>query len=235
VTDQEPQDTPAVKPAPTRHRRSAAIGAGITAWLSAGDRPGRRALVVGGVLVAVLLLVLGYVAFNVRGDSGKPPSAAPSTAPVTPPTPGGSADPGGGPSADPGGSADPGPGDGTPRPGEPEEPSDPTSPSPGATAPPTESGEAPPAERPAPKLVGPKDLDGFTKLLSAFCRDRGDRTAVLLEGPKSNRATGDWACVKITTLTRINLDDACRDSFGDAAQARETKRGDSRTWRCFDS
>jgi hypothetical protein len=224
VTDQEPQDTPADKPAPTRHRRSAAIGAGITAWLTAGDRPGRRALVVGGILVAILLLVVGYVAFNVRGDSDKPPTAAPSGQPSAGAQPD--------PSAAPGGSGAPGASAG---PGDPEDPSDPTSPSPGVTAPPTESGEAPPAERPAPRLVGPKDLDGFTKLLSTFCQERGDRTAVLLEGPNENRATGDWACVKVVTFTRINLDDACRDSFGDAAQARETKRGDSRTWRCFDS
>jgi hypothetical protein len=93
----------------------------------------------------------------------------------------------------------------------------------------------PPADRPAPKRVGPKDLDGFTTLLSDYCRERGDRTAVLLEGPDENRATGDWACVKVVTFTRINLDEACQDVFGPAAQARKTKRGDSRTWRCFDS
>jgi hypothetical protein len=90
-------------------------------------------------------------------------------------------------------------------------------------------------QRPEPRLVGPRSFTGFEKLLSAYCEERGDRTAVLLDGPDDNPSTGDWVCVRVVTFTRINLDEACRDSFGAEAEARRIKQGDSRTWRCFDS
>jgi hypothetical protein len=89
--------------------------------------------------------------------------------------------------------------------------------------------------RPAPRRVGPADLDGFQKLLADFCVARGNRTAVLREGPDNDPAAGTWACVQVVTFVNINLDEACRREFGDAAQARQTKRGDARTWRCFDA
>jgi hypothetical protein len=93
----------------------------------------------------------------------------------------------------------------------------------------------PPAKpRPVPRLVGPKDRNEFTNFLSSFCQRRGDRLAAFIaEG--ANPASGDWACIRDVTFTRINLTEACRDSFGYLSQARQILRGDSRTWRCHDS
>jgi hypothetical protein len=208
VTELDPRDDPAAGPARTRHRRSAAA-LSVSTWLAGVRRPSRRGLLVGGGVVAlVVLLVLGYVVWNARDSAvDKPPVAGPNGQPA----PSGSA-------ASPSGSTPPGEG----------------SPDPSASASPGRTTK-PPNERPEPRLVGPKDLDGFTKLLSTFCEDRGDRTAVLLEGPNGNRTTGNWACVRVVTFTEINLDDACRKSFGEQSQARQLKRRDSRTWRCFDS
>jgi hypothetical protein len=220
VTEPDPRDEPALRPARTRHRQSAAA-LSVSTWLGAVRRPSRRGLMVGGgAVVLAVLLVLGYVVWN-AGDStvSKPPVAAPGGQPA----PSGSTAPGGG---SPGPSVSATPGRTTTPPGR-------TTTPPGRATPPDD--DETPDERPEPRLVGPKDLDGFTRLLGEFCEDRGDRTAVLLDGPGRNRRTGNWACVRIVTLTEINLDEACRKSFGEQSQARQLKRRDSRTWRCFDS
>jgi hypothetical protein len=178
-------------------------------------------IVGGGVLVPALLIVLGFVLLDTGNRSTeRPPQAAPGR-PAVPPagSPGSEAPPSS--TAAPTGGASPGP----------------AKPSPGrTTAPPREPDRTrPPQPRPEPRQVGPRNLDDFEKLLSTFCRDRGDRTALLLYGRYDDPRTGDWVCVRVVTFTPINLDDACRKSFGDGSQARQLRRGDARTWRCFDS
>jgi hypothetical protein len=230
-----------------RHRKAGA--AALTSWLTVVQRPDRRGLlIVGGVLVALLLLAVGYVALIAKdfGGDDRPPSAAGSVAPSgaapsgaapSGAAPSGAAPSGAAPSASPGESEPGGAGPGaTPAPGgddDNDNDGDSDSDS-GDDDGRGESGTTPPAREPEPRLVGPSSFDGFTKLLSAFCKDRGQRTAVLLEGPGYNPKTGDWACTKVTTFTKINLDEACRDTFGAGSQARQTTRRDSRTWRCFD-
>ncbi len=226
MTEQGPRDEATVAPAAPRHRRSAAGSVG--GWLAALRRPRRRELLVGGgALLLVLLLVLGYVflALGYTADDDRAadapratPGGSPPTVPSTSPTSPGSAAP---PSA---GTTSPAPGGAAP------------SAAGDAPAPPSAGDRpAPPAERVEPRLVGPRSFAGFERLLSAYCEERGDRAAVLLDGRNDNPATGDWVCVRVVTFTRINLDEACRDSFGAGAEARRIKQGDSRTWRCFDS
>ncbi len=236
MTEQGPRDEPTLAPAAPRHRRSAAGSVG--AWLGAVRRPQRRELLVGaGALLLVLLLVLGYL-FLVLGYTADDDRAADGSRAIpsgssaaTPPTSAGSSVP---PPAGPSGTASP-----------PAGPSGTSSPGPGGAAPsgpgdapaPPSDGDrpTPPAERAEPRLVGPRSFAGFETLLSAYCEERGDRAAVLLDGRNGDPATGDWVCVRVVTFTRINLDEACRDSFGAGAEARRIKQGDSRTWRCFDS
>jgi hypothetical protein len=235
------------EPVVPRHRKAGA--AALTSWLAVLQRPDRRGLlIVGGVLVVLLLLAVGYVALIASdlGDGDRRPGAAGSAAPSgavpsgaapSGAVPSGAVPSGAAPSAssgasdagDAGPSATAAPGD-----GDDEGNDDGKGNEDGKGNDEGDDGRGESDNRPEPRLVGPSSFDGFTKLLSAFCKDRGQRTAVLLEGPGYNPKTGNWACTKVTTFTEINLDEACREQFGAESQARQTTRRDSRTWRCFD-
>lgn len=231
MTEPGQSHQPAEKPVGHRHRRSIvdglrAGGSGAGAWfaLLRTRRFTRREWLIGAAAFALIaLLGLGYVAVNSTDeDAGLPPQAEEA----------GSGDPAASASVtSPPGSVTPPADSGTP------------SPSPtgsggnngggGDNGRPPESGDG----RPEPRQVGPVGFDAFETFLTAFCRAEGQRAAVLLDGPDGpgdKSKTGNWACVKVVTFTKINLDAACRDSFGGASQARQTTRGDARTWRCFD-
>jgi hypothetical protein len=225
------------EPVVPRHRKAGA--AALTSWLAELQRPDRRGLlIVGGVLVVLLLLAIGYVALIASdlGGGDRRPGAAGSAAPSGA-VPSGAVPSGAAPSASPGAS-DPGAADpsvtAAPGDGEDDGNDDGKGDEDGKGNDGGDDGRGESDDRPEPRLVGPSSFDGFTKLLSAFCKDRGQRTAVLLEGPGYNPKTGNWACTKVTTFTEINLDEACREKFGAESQARQTTRRDSRTWRCFD-
>lgn len=102
-----------------------------------------------------------------------------------------------------------------------------------ATGRPAPTGRRSAPARRAPRLVGPRDEDGFERLLSSYCARRGQRTAVLLPD-RGDRAAGEWACVRAVTFTRIDLDEVCRAGFGGDTRARRLRPGDARSWRCFD-
>ncbi len=236
MTDLGPFGDPAGQPGSrTRHRRSTGLGAKIGALLPAGRRPTRKEWVIAAAALA-LIAVLGLGWLAVR-DSGKKDSAL-----EIPPlaTPSATAPPAGG---DP--SPAPPPASGPPSPA----PSPAPSPS---AAPPDPQPDPPPgnddgrdedgeddggkeesAPLPEPRLVGPADAAGWENLLTDFCKKRGDNRAVLLPGDGGD-SDGEWVCLEVTTFEAINLDEPCRRNFGDASQARQTQRGDARTWRCFD-
>ncbi len=221
MTEPGQSHDPAEKPVGHRHRRSIVDGlrAGGT---GAGSRLGllrtrpftRREWLIGGAALALIaLLVPGYIAVNSTDENaGLPPGAVsddPAASAASPPE-----------------SVTPPADSGTPPP--------PPSPSPSPTGDGGGNNGGDDNGRPEPRQVGPAGFDAFEKFLTAFCQGEGQRAAVLLDGPDANAKTGDWACVKVVTFSRINLDAACRDSFGGASQARQTTKGDARTWRCFD-
>jgi hypothetical protein len=227
VTEQEPRDSAA----PVTHRRRRAAALTVQTWLAAARHPTRRgALVAGGVIAVIFVVVLVLIGLLAWNRSDNPPTAQPSASVAPSPSDAATPSPGPPESAKP---TDKPTGKPTGKPAKPPGGRDTTpTPTPGDQGTPSDAGRAP---RPDPRLVGPKDLDGFITLLSDFCQARGDRTAVLLDGPDENPKAGDWVCVKVVTFTPINLDEVCRKSFGDASQARRSDRYDSRTWRCFDS
>lgn len=167
--------------------------------------PATRLLLGGAALLLILALIVGYVLTSSDGDGDLPPQANPTAQPAPPASE--APVPSGGPSAS----------------------------APGRTTTPESDRTKPPGKPAEPRLIGPKNLQEFEQLLSAFCKKRGFRTAVLLDGPEDEPRSGNWVCVQVVEFTPINLDDACRDTLGEEAKARQLKSDDSRTWRCFDS
>lgn len=221
MTEQRYRNAAAAPPEIPRHRRDG--GAGVTAWLPAADR--RGILVGAGALTVVLVLIVGYLLLGRAGDppptdTGAQPgpgvNAPPPTADPTPTSPA--------PATGTPGSSEPGIGGSGPA-GQPDRTSEPPEDATRTSAPPQR----------APRRVGPSDLDGFEKLLVDFCKARQFRTALLLNGPDNSPRTGNWVCTQVVTFENLNLNDACQKSFGPEAQARQTQKGDARTWRCYDS
>ena len=199
-------------------------------WARGGD-PRKRLLLAAAAALAVLIGGVGYLAITRDGgiggltgsDGGTPTptgaAAQPALPPVVPPPAASSAAPPPAPAP-------------SPTSAKPTTAPPPARKEPPATRPPATTR---PPERRAPRQVGPDDLEGFQQLLTGFCRDNGDQAAALINGDGDSAADGTWFCVRAVAFTKVDLDEACQDRFGSRARARETKRGDARSVRCFDS
>ncbi|MEE6311111.1 hypothetical protein V1634_30195 [Plantactinospora veratri] len=215
------------------------------------DRSGRRLRLIStvGLGVGLLLLAIPFGAETLRttlwGGGTEPEVGVPvavadppaSESPVAGPTPD-AALPTGTPDATP--TATPSP---TPRASD-APASPPTTPSrpplhgagaavptpPATTAPPSSPAAPPPPPPPAqPVLLGPDDRDGLARMMDRYCDEHVGGASWA-----DTRGDGGWECERLLLSSRtIDIDRACRDTYGDGAFAENREGRDPFGWRCF--
>ncbi|GIG89193.1 hypothetical protein [Plantactinospora endophytica] len=225
-----------------RHRKAAPV--------DRRDRSGRRLRLISavGLGVGLLLLAIPFGADTVRtlvlgGDSepqvgvpaaANPPEAPPVSTPDAGPTPDQAV-----PTGTPGPTATPSPsptspstGAPTPTPSAPATPSRPPLEGAAVPTPPATTSPAPPAAPPPPPqpvLLGPDGRGELTDMIEEYCDDH-----VGLASWADTRSDGGWECDRLLLSSRsVDMDRACRDTFGDDAFAQNPAGRDAFGWRCF--
>ncbi|MFY1674463.1 hypothetical protein ACN27G_31705 [Plantactinospora sp. WMMB334] len=208
-----------------------------------------------GLGVGLLLIAIPFGTDLLRTvglDGGTGPQAGVPTAVTDPPASPPIATPQPGPAADgtaPSGTPDPSPTapDPSPTPRATTRPTPPTgSPSPqpplqGAAVPaPSATTGTPPATDPAPPappaappppqpvLLGPDGRSDLVRMMESYCDEH-------VGGLSWAETRGDgWECRRLLLSSRaVDLDRACRDTFGDGAFAENPQGRDPFGWRCF--
>ncbi|MEU9739728.1 hypothetical protein AB0E12_11115 [Micromonospora chersina] len=99
---------------------------------------------------------------------------------------------------------------------------------PSATASPTRPATTPTQTRSAgPILLGPSSGDGVANMVQGYC-DR--RVAGSSATPRND---GGWQCARLLVASAVDMDVACRDTYGSDAYARTSDSGDPYAWRCY--
>ncbi|MFU8873194.1 hypothetical protein [Micromonospora sp. SL4-19] len=95
-----------------------------------------------------------------------------------------------------------------------------------AAPPPTRA--APAQTRSAsPLLVGPSSNGGVANMAQEYCdRHAGGSSA-------EPRNDGRWQCTRLLSVSAVDMDVACRDTYGSDAYARTSNPGDPYAWRCY--
>ncbi|MFI7284133.1 hypothetical protein ACIBOV_28125 [Micromonospora chersina] len=107
-------------------------------------------------------------------------------------------------------------------------PSGTSSGTPSATASPTRPAATPTQTRSAgPLLLGPSSGDGVANMVQGYC-DR--RVAGSSAKPRND---GGWQCTRLLVASAVDMDVACRDTYGSDAYARTSDSGDPYAWRCY--
>ncbi|MEQ4300446.1 hypothetical protein ABNF97_03460 [Plantactinospora sp. B6F1] len=102
-----------------------------------------------------------------------------------------------------------------------------------APTPPATTGPQPPATTspppPQPVLLGPNGRDELARMMDRYC----DAHVGGLSWADT-RDDGGWECGRLLLPARtVDIDRACRDSYGDAAFAENRAGRDPFGWRCF--
>ncbi|AVT30924.1 hypothetical protein C6361_17160 [Plantactinospora sp. BC1] len=228
-----------------RHRR--------TGSADRRDRSGRRLRLIStvGLGVGLLLLAIPFGAETLRTTlwgGGTEPEVGVPVAVADPPAPGSpvaeptpdaalpTGTPGATPTATPGPTSRAGGAPASPPPA----PSTPARPPlqeagaavptpPPTTAPPSSPAAPPPPPPPAqPVLLGPDGRDGLARMMDRYCDEH-------VGGASWADTRGDgWECERLLLSSRtIDIDRACRDTYGDGAFAENREGRDPFGWRCF--
>ncbi|MDG4791026.1 hypothetical protein O7626_34840 [Micromonospora sp. WMMD1102] len=97
---------------------------------------------------------------------------------------------------------------------------------PATTGPPAPA--APPPPPPQPVLLGPDGRDGLTRMMDRYCDDHVGASWA------DTRGDGGWECERLLLPSRtVDIDRACRDTYGDDAFAQNPDARDPFGWRCF--
>ncbi|GAB3966758.1 hypothetical protein [Plantactinospora veratri] len=101
---------------------------------------------------------------------------------------------------------------------------------PATTAPPSSPAAPPPPPPPAqPVLLGPDDRDGLARMMDRYCDEHVGGASWA-----DTRGDGGWECERLLLSSRtIDIDRACRDTYGDGAFAENREGRDPFGWRCF--
>lgn len=81
-------------------------------------------------------------------------------------------------------------------------------------------------ESAGPVLLGPSSGTGVTNMVQQYC-DRHSR------GSADPRSDGRWQCTWLLTASIVDMDVACRDTYGSGAYARTANSQDPYAWRCY--
>ncbi len=90
----------------------------------------------------------------------------------------------------------------------------------------TASATSTPRVSQGPVLFGPSDRSGVKGMAQQYCESRD-------WGSAKARSDGDWQCWQISSAHIVDMDAACRDTYGSAAYARTLDTGDPYAWRCY--
>ncbi|SCE94734.1 hypothetical protein GA0074695_2366 [Micromonospora viridifaciens] len=80
---------------------------------------------------------------------------------------------------------------------------------------------------PSPVLLGPSSNDGVANMVQGYC----DRHAVGSSAEPRN--DGRWQCTRLLSASAVDMNVACRDTYGSGASARTSTPGDPYAWRCY--
>ncbi|MFU8876418.1 hypothetical protein [Micromonospora sp. SL4-19] len=80
---------------------------------------------------------------------------------------------------------------------------------------------------PSPLLLGPSSNDGVANMAQHYC----DRHAAGSSAEPRN--DGRWQCTRLLSASAVDMDAACRDTYGSDAYARTSSPGDPNAWRCY--
>ncbi|WP_117208402.1 hypothetical protein [Allorhizocola rhizosphaerae] len=83
-----------------------------------------------------------------------------------------------------------------------------------------------PTRSPDPVLLGPSSGGGVENMVQRYCDRHSGGSADAL-------SDGRWRCVRLLSSSAVDLNVACRDSYGTGAYARSTRAGDPYAWRCY--
>ncbi|GAA3752556.1 hypothetical protein GCM10022225_41310 [Plantactinospora mayteni] len=98
--------------------------------------------------------------------------------------------------------------------------------SPATTGPPPPAAPPPP---PQPVLLGPDGRDGLARMMDRYCDEHVGVTSWA-----DTRGDGGWECDRLLLSSRtVDIDLACRDTYGDGAFAQNPEGRDPFGWRCF--
>ncbi|MGN9777711.1 hypothetical protein ACTMS0_18395 [Micromonospora sp. H33] len=96
-----------------------------------------------------------------------------------------------------------------------------------ATPPPTRTRATPTqTQSSSPLLLGPSSDDGVTTMAQRYCDQHGG-------GSAEPRNDGGWECRGLLFASVVDMDVACRDTYGAGAYARTSNSGDPYAWRCY--
>ncbi|MCW3820476.1 hypothetical protein ONA91_39200 [Micromonospora sp. DR5-3] len=97
-----------------------------------------------------------------------------------------------------------------------------------AAPPPTRAAATPTQTRsPTPLLLGPSSNDGVANMAQGYC----DRHAAGSSAQPRN--DGSWQCTRLLSASTIDMNVACRNTYGSDAYARTSNSGDPYAWRCY--
>ncbi|MEJ3745906.1 hypothetical protein WEI85_21765 [Actinomycetes bacterium KLBMP 9797] len=92
-----------------------------------------------------------------------------------------------------------------------------------------------PSTQPAPStptLLGPNDDDGRWRMTDRYCKRMGQEWY----SQPGQRGDGNWYCVAWNrTPARVDMDTACRITYGTGAFAQASNSRDPQSWRCYRS
>ncbi|OKI77057.1 hypothetical protein [Micromonospora sp. CB01531] len=81
--------------------------------------------------------------------------------------------------------------------------------------------------RPTPLLLGPSSNDGVANMVQQYC---GRHIPGSSAEPRND---GRWQCTRLLSASAVDMDVACRDTYGSGAYARTSTPGDPYAWRCY--
>ncbi|OKI84581.1 hypothetical protein [Micromonospora sp. CB01531] len=79
----------------------------------------------------------------------------------------------------------------------------------------------------SPLLLGPSSNGGVANMAQGYC----DRHAA--GGSAEPRNDGSWQCTRLLSASTVDMNVACRDTYGSDAYARTSDSGDPYAWRCY--
>ncbi|MEO3926317.1 hypothetical protein ABGB07_20970 [Micromonosporaceae bacterium B7E4] len=102
-----------------------------------------------------------------------------------------------------------------------------------APTPPATTGPPPPPAAPPPPpqpvLLGPDGRDELARMMDRYCDEHVGGASWA-----DTRDDGGWECERLLLSSRtIDIDRACRDTYGDGAFAENPQGRDPFGWRCF--
>ncbi|MFG3687040.1 hypothetical protein [Micromonospora sp. NPDC047740] len=101
----------------------------------------------------------------------------------------------------------------------------------GSAAPPSRRAVTTPTPTPTqssgPLLLGPSSNDGVATMAQQYCDQHAAGSSA------QPRNDGRWQCTKLLFASVVEMDVACRDTYGAGAYAQTSNPGDPYAWRCY--